>query len=170
MNESRSQYAAGRANIKSNKRAETTMRPLPEGKEQSVTCDSLHLLQGNTVVCDAESGSIGEKGDSITAEIKGGIPTMTIDNEDVACRRCGRTPCYWVQFGSYVVETISEKFPIADSSQNNEARKCAYKNYIYERYGFMGKGNRIQIPHCVLEGIRSMWPDAAGTYMGYRDD
>jgi hypothetical protein len=33
-----------------------------------------------------------------------------------------------------------------------------------------GAGNRVELPKCVLSGIRSMFPDANGQYMGHREE
>lgn len=50
----------------------------------------------------------------------------------------------------------------------NSVRKNAYKCYIYEKYGLLGKFNRIKLPQCVLKGIRNKWPYNNGNYMGFK--
>ena len=46
-----------------------------------------------------------------------------------------------------------------------------YKLYIYNKFGHLGRGNRIQIPVCVISKIREMWPeDSNEDYMGHRDE
>jgi hypothetical protein len=53
--------------------------------------------------------------------------------------------------------------------QGNIENRCIRKSaYIYEKHGFLGKGNQIQIPSCVLDRIREKWPESDGNYMGYR--
>ena len=52
---------------------------------------------------------------------------------------------------------------------NATIRKIAYRAYVRERYGFLGKANRIKLPACVLAGIRILWPDPDGSYMGYKE-
>lgn len=100
------------------------------------------------------------------------LPQITAHNEDVACRQCGGTPCYWIQHAPSVVSKTAVSYPALGlcSDENNEARKQAYKAFTYERYGILGKGKRIRLPHCVMEGVRRIWPDAVGTYMGFKDD
>ncbi len=45
-----------------------------------------------------------------------------------------------------------------------------YRFYIEQKYGYLGKVNRIQIPQCVLAGIRAAYPEEdGGRYMGFRE-
>lgn len=41
----------------------------------------------------------------------------------------------------------------------NVARKMAFNSYNFEKYGFLGKLNRIKFLHYVLEEIRKGRPD-----------
>jgi hypothetical protein len=53
---------------------------------------------------------------------------------------------------------------------NNIRRKKAYRQMALTiNGGPTGAGNRVELPACVLSGIRSMFPDADGQYMGHRD-
>ena len=51
---------------------------------------------------------------------------------------------------------------------NNEYRKCSYRQYTLWRYGKLGKGNRRVVPSCVVSVIRKTYPDAREQYMGFR--
>jgi hypothetical protein len=54
---------------------------------------------------------------------------------------------------------------------NNIRRKEAYRQMALTiNSGSTGVGNIVKLPKCVLSGIRSMFPDADGKYMGHRDE
>lgn len=61
-----------------------------------------------------------------------------------------------MEFGPEVVAKTknihAEWSPSSDGSA--KFRQTAYKVYKYERHGVIGNNQPIQIPHCVLEGIR----------------
>ena len=48
-------------------------------------------------------------------------------------------------------------------------RKQAYRHYILDTYGYLGKGNRKVAPSCVVMCIRRHYPSPTGVYMGYRE-
>ena len=49
-------------------------------------------------------------------------------------------------------------------------RKSLYKLFVYEIYGHLGRGNRIHIPHCVRDEIRTLFPDPEDEYMGHMSE
>ncbi len=51
----------------------------------------------------------------------------------------------------------------------NEKRKAAYRYYVQFKHGSLGKGNRVVIPDCIKELIRSRYPDPNGEYMGHKN-
>jgi hypothetical protein len=54
---------------------------------------------------------------------------------------------------------------------DNIRRKEAYRQMALTiNGGPTGAGNRVELPNCVLSGIRSMFPDADGQYMGHRGE
>lgn len=85
------------------------------------------------------------------------------------CTYCGGTPCSWIELKDEVIQKTIQDLCFEESKTNNQARKLAYRRYIFDRYGYVGKGMRIQLPHCVMSGIRSVWPDANGKYMGFKE-
>jgi hypothetical protein len=58
---------------------------------------------------------------------------------------------------------------IDQSQPRNEIRKQAYRAFVLSWKGHQGKGQRVRIPPCVLAGIRNVWPDPNGSYMGHFD-
>ena len=82
------------------------------------------------------------------------------------CDRCGETPCSFANIGEAVIDRANKQYTPGAVS-NEQMRKVCYKVFISMKYGRLGKGNRIQLPPCVLEEIRKQWPSE--TYMGHRD-
>ena len=61
-----------------------------------------------------------------------------------------------------------------------QARWFFYRQYVFLAHGYLGKGNRVRIPDCVVAAIRARYPDPQCTcastqefvrcdlYTGYR--
>lgn len=56
-----------------------------------------------------------------------------------------------------------------DILPSNIKRKKAYQHMSKKIHGTLGLGNRIQLPTCVTENIKRIYPDENGIYMGYKD-
>lgn len=99
-----------------------------------------------------------------------GLFEIEEDVGDVMSPQCGGTRCLWLEIGEEVLQKTMQALEIQESDEavNHLRRKQAYKIYTYERYGYLGKGTRKQIPHCAMAAIRSKWPDPVGSYLGYR--
>ena len=54
-----------------------------------------------------------------------------------------------------------------DPNSNNTLRHMAYRKFILWRRGFLGAGNRVVIPSCVVWSIRDRYPSADGNYKGF---
>ena len=66
---------------------------------------------------------------------------------------------------------IKNRGDIRNDREDNSTRvfrKSAYRQYILDRYNYLGKGNRKVAPSCVVRAIRSRYPSVTGTYMGFR--
>ena len=44
------------------------------------------------------------------------------------------------------------------------------RQYVIDRYGYLGKGNRKVCPSCAVKVIRQHYPSQTGVYMGFRED
>lgn len=91
------------------------------------------------------------------------------------CEICGGTPCDWIFLGDDIIHKVKQEIDLNKNIRNivmsnKEIRKEAYKTYVYEKYGFLGKGNRVKCPDCVTESIHKMWPDPNNEYMGYKSE
>ena len=94
------------------------------------------------------------------------------DQEDMhhICQYCGDKPCFWILYESEIFEKTNMKVT-RGVKKNNEFQKEAYKMYIYLKYGRLGKGTRVKIPQCAVEGIRRLWPEEdEDAYMGFKEN
>lgn len=57
-----------------------------------------------------------------------------------------------------------------DDNSTRAFRKAAYRQFILDRYGYLGKGNRKVCPACVVKTVRHHYPSQTGVYMGYRPE
>ena len=53
-------------------------------------------------------------------------------------------------------------------SSSRTFRKAAYRNYILDTHGYLGKRKRKVVPSCCVLCIRRHYPSATGIYMGFR--
>jgi hypothetical protein len=90
---------------------------------------------------------------------------------DDECTYCTQQPCEWVQFGPTIVAAVQG---LRDSSQagigcsnNKSFRHAAYSMFVRTKYGYLGKGNQVPLPTCVVDGIRENFPDPTNTYVGF---
>ena len=57
-----------------------------------------------------------------------------------------------------------------DDNSTSSFRKAAYRKFILEKYGHLGKGNRKVAPSCVILRVRRQYPSPTGIYMGFRPE
>jgi len=50
---------------------------------------------------------------------------------------------------------------------NRDYRHHAYRTYIDFLYGLLGRHVRKVIPACIVDHIRTTWPDPDGKYVGF---
>jgi hypothetical protein len=99
--------------------------------------------------------------------------------DEIIFIQCGETPCDWLRFRAKLLSEARSTYPcvLGDHSNHggrvgvtrNVVQKFIYKNYVYSKYGSLGKGIRINIPECVLQKVRAAYPEDDGNYMGHKD-
>ena len=84
----------------------------------------------------------------------------------MACRQCNNDPCS-LTISRQMLDGVA-------STCERDMQPSASRHYLYcafprSEYGYLGAGNRIIIPECVRDYIRSLFPDRDGNYTGHRD-
>ena len=85
------------------------------------------------------------------------------------CNHCHEVNCVWEDIGDEVKDYMQSKLNEGVVG-SNVLRKHGYQKSISLIHGFLGKGNRVQLPHCVITGIRKECPDEKEAYQGYREE
>jgi hypothetical protein len=87
------------------------------------------------------------------------------------CNDCQQNPCDWSLFGPSIVDcirsTISNTPSVDRYHTNKQCRFAAYQMYTRAKLGYLGKGNRVQLPQCVSTGVRNNFPDPNNSYVGF---
>ena len=104
------------------------------------------------------------------------IMPQEIENKCCAQQRCVTTHS---RFSKLCLDPDVLQLPIRnrgdirnnwDDNSTRAFRKAAYSQYVLDRYGYLGKGNRKVCPSCVVTVIRRHYPSQTGVYMGFRAD
>ena len=83
------------------------------------------------------------------------------------CDACDYSPCIWRENRDRMI--CFDNFVSTKSMPINVRRKYMYQKMNSIIKGVpMGKGNRERLPTCCEKGIREIYPDPDGSYMGYR--
>jgi len=99
-------------------------------------------------------------------------------NQDIENKCCGRKNCISktrrfikLCLDPDILELcIKSRSDIRNDRENHGTasfRKAAYRQYILEKYGYLGKGNRKVAPSCVVLRIRHHYTSPTGIYMGF---
>ena len=84
----------------------------------------------------------------------------------MACRQCNNDPCSLAISRQMLDDSAST---CEQAMQPSASRHYLYRAFTRSEYGYLGAGNRIIIPVCVRDYIRSLFPDKDGNYTGHRD-
>ena len=99
-----------------------------------------------------------------------------IENKRCSLRKCVTTHSRFAKLCLYpdvLQVAIRNRGDIRNDRDDNSTRsfrKAAYRQYILDRYGYLGKGNRKVCPSCVVKAVRSQYPSQTGVYMGFRPE
>ena len=102
------------------------------------------------------------------------IMPQEIENKCCGLRRCVTTHTRFSKLcldPCVIQVAIRNRGDIRNDRDDNSTqafRKTGYRQYIPDRYGYVGKGNRKVCPSCVVTVIRRHYPFQTGVYMGYR--
>lgn len=99
----------------------------------------------------------------------------------ITCFHCASTPCLLLEL-KFIIDEYAKKvvmegdlFQKQNSSEfvpfeqlsNNQKRFLLYKKCVKHKYGYLSKGERINLGCCVEEYIRNMYPSE--TFTGFKE-
>jgi hypothetical protein len=91
------------------------------------------------------------------------------DDDGAVCESCGDDPCVWLREMENGV-AVDEMEHAGTSTVNSSRRKVAYRHMFLVINGGPGmKGVRKQLPSCVEKGVRALFPDSKGSFMGFKE-
>ena len=99
--------------------------------------------------------------------------------QDMENKCCGRRNCVsqtrrfqkLCLDAEYLLLCAKNTADIHDDRQDSSSRtfrKAAYRNYILDTHGYLGKRKRKVVPSCCVLCIRRHYPSGMGIYMGLR--
>ena len=102
------------------------------------------------------------------------------EGEDQVCLFCGGMPCNWIDLGPDLLEQLEGMYSLNDKGKkvdangdiipNNQLCKSLYRLYVTAQFGYLGNGERVQVPECVSKKIKAVYPDYNGKYMGCKEN
>ena len=101
---------------------------------------------------------------------------MSNTTTDKYCRECDSEPCLWYEHKEVVIAGVENWILIRDANGGtryspNECRKYCYQQCVRAIHGILGRGERLQLPQCVIAQVRNRYPNPEDTgYMGFRDE
>lgn len=94
------------------------------------------------------------------------------ENEPEECTHCKVVPCVWISNQDKMVEYAEDVLLVDtndDARQLSCKRKALYRQMSHILNGHLGRGNRKPHTECVKQGIRDIFADPNGQFMGHRD-
>jgi hypothetical protein len=87
------------------------------------------------------------------------------DNTPI-CEHCRMSMCLW---SSNQVNLKKDNELMKGDASNKQKRFFAYKQMTFLIHGPLSKGDRQQLPECVVDGIRVAWPENDDKYTSFRE-
>ena len=77
---------------------------------------------------------------------------------DKYCRECDSEPCLWYDHKEVVIAGVENWILIQDANGGtryspNECRKFCYQQCVRAIHGILGRGERLQLPECVIAQV-----------------
>ena len=146
--------------------------------ESNVASSSTGMEQTPTAAASPEQGP-SSPGSSGPSWCKCGVCTLM--PQDIENKCCGQRRCVTThtRFQKLCLDpdvlqlAIRNRGDIRNDQEDNSTRsfrKAGYRQYVLDRYGYLGKGNRKVCPSCVVNTIRTNYPSQTGVYMGFRHE
>ncbi len=87
------------------------------------------------------------------------------------CSHCEQMPCEWLLYGPIIVHSVRATHgsnPNVDRLLTNKScRHSTNTMYTRTKFGYLGKGNRVPLPNCVVNGVRGNFLDPSNNYVRF---
>jgi hypothetical protein len=141
------------------KHRKTSLRYL--GKEN----DCVDYKENELTMNDSEM-----KDGTIDGTVESTDDKLVVEDEVSECAHCGEDPCVWLtkKEDMRIFDVLEHgHLPVEGSPPNNIRRKKVYRQmFLYINQGPSGAGVRIELPECVEDGTRAMFPSPC--FMGFK--
>ncbi len=116
-------------------------------------------------------------------ENEASVASMKQSGSYVGCENCNQLPREWSEYGPSILQHIENEYlgryvdhkgNIVDEQDgvdiigNKQLCFIAYSAYTSLKHGYLGKQNRVKIPHCVKCCIHVNFPDDNNAYVGFK--
>jgi hypothetical protein len=76
-----------------------------------------------------------------------------------SCKHCGKSPCDWPSIHPDIIQ-YAHQLDTDETGLSNAARRFRlYKRATFLIHGHLSRGDRRQLPECVVEEIHTWYPD-----------
>jgi hypothetical protein len=113
------------------------------------------------------------------------VDEAALPEKESGCDNCNQQPCEWTDHGPSIIDMINHEYVgryvdadgnVLEASDgvhgiigNKQLRFIAYTAYSFLKHGYLGKKNRMKIPHCVECVIQNKHPGSTSNYVGFKD-
>ena len=138
--------------------------------------DSLLIMEDDEDYADNDRGEGTASSGNPQPPHSEPIPEWCIENKCCGLRKCVTLTRRFQKLclDPEVLELcIRNRADIRNDREDNSTssfRKVAYRQFILEKYGYLGNGNRKVAPACVVLSVRRHYPSPTGIYMGFRPE
>jgi len=130
-----------------------------------------------------EEEEVKEAIEESTEEVKEATEELPVETEEEwCCYLCGKMPCEWIEYGIPVIEDLKRRFNMdtaisegyvvemqsGNQFQNDKIWFTCYRLFTYEKFGHLGKGNRVKLPVCVEAKIKTLFPSLDGNHTKFK--
>jgi hypothetical protein len=116
-----------------------------------------------------DTGGTGEKARVVREEVDG--EEEEEEEKDPVCQHCTEYPCVWAKKHEDMrIFDLNEHYhlPVDNCPPNNiRCKKVYWQMFLYLNQGPSGAGVRMQLPECIENGARLMFPSPS--FMGFKD-
>ena len=96
--------------------------------------------------------------------------------DDAVCDKCGAEPCVWLRYSHKACAYASRNLTRYHNLTNYQVdrKQSSHRWHLYRmcarmRNGGALGGDRIQLPDCVVNHVRVLFPSTSGNYVGFID-